>query len=398
MAEEIMGEAAVKAKKAEKSDLLEVSDTHRAQIIESSQLIDEGMMDKVKSIGKKIKARANETRAETDARLRTYGVVPRGDTPPGGSADIAKKGKKKKGAFVQKNLPGMDGVKTEGKTLTVPGDVNVMRHVKKPKHFKPKMHGIHKLSVPSEQNADVTKVSHAAPGNNTISHHAVSDSAGNSVSKAASVKLTSNQLMKLKEAHDIMRSVGLLEGKSNWNDFGGQAGAVKVTVPGDKQISAGIKKASKLQTLKPTLADSRKTQNSEDDETQGRIHNDMDRMHNMGKGGKGESPIGQQGPKPNIVTFKDHKERQSFDEFIGMVTEKQYAGTELAKAPKTPSNPRQLGPQRVKRNKAAANLKVIRKHGIKAGRAFAKRPGGLPIENTPSVTQALDSNARRSNT
>ena len=321
MAEEIMGEAAVKTKKAEKSDLLEVSDTHRAQIIESSQSIDEGIMDKVKSMGKKIKARANETREETDARLRTYGVVPRGDTPPGGSADIAKKGKKKKGTFVQKNLPGMDGVKTEGKTLTVPGDVNVMRHVKKPKHFKPKMHGIHKLSVPSEQNADVTKVSHAAPGNNTISHHAVSDSAGNSVSKAASVKLTSNQLMKLKEAHDIMRSVGLLEGKSNWNDFGGQAGAVKVTVPGDKQISAGIKKASKLQTLKPTLADSRKTQNSEDDETQGRIHNDMDRMHNMGKGGKDESPIGQQGPKPNIVTFKDHKERQSFDSFLGMITE-----------------------------------------------------------------------------
>lgn len=329
MAEEIMGEAAVQTKKAEKSDLLEVSDTHRAQIIESSQLMDEGRIgkfsQKVKDIGKNLKKRASETREETDARLRTYGVVPRNDTAQGGAADIAKKGKprvvKKKGTFTQQNLPGMEGVKTEGKTLTVPGDVNVMRHIKKPKHFKPKMHGIHKLSVPSEQNADVTKVSHAAPGNNTISHHAVSDSAGNSVSRAASVKLTSNQLMKLKEAHDIMRSAGLVEGKDNWNDFGGQAGAVKVTVPGDKQISAGIKKASKLQTLKPTLADSRKTQNSEDDETQGRIHNDMDRMHNMGKGGKDESPIGQQGPKPNIVTFKDHKERQDFDSFLGMITE-----------------------------------------------------------------------------
>ena len=355
---------------------------------------------KVKDIGKNLKKRASETREETDARLRTYGVVPRNDTAQGGAADIAKKGKprvvKKKGTFTQQNLPGMEGVKTEGKTLTVPGDVNVMRHIKKPKHFKPKMHGIHKLSVPSEQNADVTKVSHAAPGNNTISHHAVSDSAGNSVSRAASVKLTSNQLMKLKEAHDIMRSVGLVEGKDNWNDFGGQAGAIKVTVPGDKQISAGIKKASRLQTLKPTLADSRKTQNSEDDETQGRIHNDMDRMHNMGKGGKDESPIGQQGPKPNIVTFKDHKERQSFDEFIGMVTEKQYAGTELAKEPKTKANPQQLGPRRVKRNKVAANLKVIRNQGIKAGRAFAKRPGGIPLENTPSITQAVDSNARAS--
>ena len=40
-----------------------------------------------------------------------------------------------------------------------------------------------------------------------------------------------------------------------------------------------------------------------------------------GKGSRDESPIGQQGPKPNIVTFKDHKERQDFDSFLGMITE-----------------------------------------------------------------------------
>ena len=41
-------------------------------------------------------------------------------------------------------------------------------------------------------------------------------------------------------------------------------------------------------------------------------------------------------------------------------------------------------------------IKVIRNQGIKAGRAFAKRPGGTPLENTPSITQAVDSNARAS--
>jgi hypothetical protein len=357
MADEILGGAlsdrqtmseAVARPESERSDLLELPDAVRDQLIEGSAPVNESLKGFVKGVKK---ALTPKTREEKNQELRDAGVVPRDDTAEGGR--FYRMGKKPK--HKQKNLPGMEGVKTEAKKLTVPGDVNVMPHVMKPKHYKPKMHGIHKLSVPSEQNANVDKVSKAGPGNNTISHHAVGDAAGNGVSKAASVKLTSNQLMKLKEAHDIMRTAGLLEGKS-WNDFGGAEAAYKVVTPGDKEITAGIKKASKMQTLKPSLADTRKTPYSEDDETQGRIHNDMDRMHNMGKGGRDESPIGQQGPKSNIVTFKDHKERQSFDEFVDMVTEKNYSWMPRGK----------MGKARTDRNKNAATLKLIRKKGYRS--------------------------------